>query len=139
MTEISPAYVKGLFHHLVKATGGVEAAGAFLGISHQRVSQLQNIQCADMPTIMQVVTLEAVVGQDLVTGILARHVSGEAARGDLVTEVCEAVEAGAEVLHLTRTGADHHSVRKAAINLHKQTTEVLDVASRHCAAHRAAG
>lgn len=44
---VLPAYVKGLFHQLVKAVGGVEAAGAFLGVSHQRISQLQTTTCAD--------------------------------------------------------------------------------------------
>jgi hypothetical protein len=130
MTDITPAYVKGLFHSLVKAVGGVEAAGLYLGISHQRISVLQNPQSADMPTIMHVVTLEAVVGQDLVTGVLARNVNGEAARHDLMTEACEAVEAGANVLHLARRGGDRLALHAAARNLHKQSSDVLDAVAR---------
>ena len=73
---VPPAFVKGLFHQLVKAVGGVEAAGAYLGVSHQRVSQLQTTTCADMPTIMQVIALEAACGNPIVTGALSRRLTG---------------------------------------------------------------
>lgn len=73
---VLPAYVKGLFHQLVKAVGGVEAAGAFLGVSHQRISQLQTTTCADMPTVMQIVALESACGLPVVTGALCRRLTG---------------------------------------------------------------
>lgn len=73
---VLPAYVKGLFFQLVKAAGGVEAAGAFLGVSHQRISQLQTTTCADMPTVMQIVALESACGLPVVTGALARRLTG---------------------------------------------------------------
>lgn len=126
MTTITPGYIKGLFFHLVRAVGGVEAAGAYLGISHQRVSQLQNTQSADMPTIMHVATLEAAVGQDLVTGALSRAVTGESGKGNLLTESCEAVEAATNVLHLSRTGASPRELHKAATTLHRESEDILD-------------
>lgn len=130
MTDVTNGYVKALFFSLVKTVGGVEAAGAYLNISHQRVSQLQSQQCADMPTVMHIVTLEQACGQDLVTGVLSRHVTGEAARGDLITEACEAVEAGANVLQLVRTKASPQAIRMAVTNLHKQASDVVDAAAR---------
>lgn len=93
---ISPAFVKGLFFQLVKAAGGVEAAGAFLGVSHQRISQLQTLSCADMPTVMQIVALEQACGLPVVTGALCRRLSdgpGPEVRDALVGAVGSASEA----------------------------------------------
>lgn len=130
MSAITPAQVKGLFYALVKEVGGVEAAAAFLGISHQRVSQLQSPAHTDLPTIMHVVTLEAVVGQDVVTGVLSRAAGGIGAAKDLRTEVCEAVEASADVLRLVRTGADRKTIHKAGLHLMREAADVVDHVAR---------
>jgi hypothetical protein len=131
MPSVTPAQIKGLFYHLVRQVGGVEAAAAYLEISHQRVSQLQNAQTSDMPTIMHVVTLEAVVGQDVVTGVLSRAATGAGGRSDLTTEACEAVEASAEVLRLVRTNADPKTLRQAALRLVREAEDVTDHLARN--------
>lgn len=124
--SVSPAEIKGLFYHLVKAVGGVEAAGAFLGISHQRVSQLQTVTCADMPTIMHVATLEAVAHQAIVTGALARAATGGSVTHDPMKEIVDVVLAQAEVLKLERTGAEPKTKKDAALRLVREATEVAD-------------
>lgn len=69
--------VKALFRQLVKAVGGVEAAGVELGVRHQRVSLLQAPGAPDMPTLRQVMALEAVAGSAIVSGAMARAISGD--------------------------------------------------------------
>lgn len=120
------AEIKGLFYQLVKAVGGVEAAGAYLGISHQRVSQLQNPTCADMPTIMHVVTLEAAIKQPIVTGALARAAVGDSIHADPDKEIGDVVLAQAEVLSLRRRGAPSREQKAAALRLVKEAEEVVD-------------
>jgi hypothetical protein len=99
MSTSTPAFVKALFRTFVlKDVGGVEAAGALLGVSHQRVSALISLQSADMPTVMQVVTLEQAVGRSVVFGALAEAVEGKTARGDMLREASEGVSAAAAVM-----------------------------------------
>ena len=124
--SVTNAQVKGLFYHLVKAVGGVEAAGAYLGISHQRVSQLQTPTNADNPTIQQVLVLEDVVGQSIVFAALARAASGGSLTADSMKEIGDVVIAQAEVLHLERTGADPKMKKQAALRLVREATEVAD-------------
>jgi hypothetical protein len=68
---------KALVRQLVKAVGGVEAAAAELGVSHQRISQLQSVNHDDQMTFLQVQALEAVAGRAIVTGAAARAIEGE--------------------------------------------------------------
>jgi hypothetical protein len=124
--SVSRAEIKGLFYHLVRAVGGVEAAGAFLGISHQRVSQLQTVTCADIPTLEHIVALEAVVGQAIVTGALARAATGGSITTDTMKEIGDVVLAQAEVLHLERSNADEKAKKAAALRLVREATEVAD-------------
>lgn len=124
MRELSDAQIKGLFYHLVKAVGGVEAAGAFLGVSHQRVSQLQSVQSDNMPTLRQVATLEAVVGQPIVTGALARFATGhEIGAAHIHEEVCEAVVSAADVLRAEQAG-DQKAYSAAVIALKREVSEI---------------
>jgi len=120
------AEVKGLFGQLVTVVGGQDAAAAFLGISQQRVSQLINPTCADMPTVMHIVTLESAVGQPIVTGALARAASGGSLTADPMKEIGDVVIAQAEVFHLERTGADAKAKKAAALRLVREATEVAD-------------
>lgn len=129
MTTITTGEVKGLFYHLVKAVGGSEAAAAYLGVSQQRISQLQNVRYPDMPTVMHIVTLEHVVGQDLVTGFLSRAAAGESTPGDVMTEACEATEAAVNVQKLARTGAPRRELREAATELHREAADLIDTLS----------
>lgn len=137
MTEITPAFIKGHFHHLVRAVGGTEAAGVYLGVSHQRVSQLQSVHSADMPTILQVLTLEQAVGRSVVFSALARAVEGAAAE-DIRAAAVDAVTTGAQVLRLvsdkTADGridaAELQEIRRAAHDHLGEAQELVDAAQR---------
>ena len=115
--EVTPAYVKGLFFHAVRLVGGVDAAGAYLGVSKQRVSVLQSVNHDDMPTVLQIATLERAIGQDVVTGPLSRAATGKPDTGNVLDEVMDAHEALAEVQRKARAGAPHREFRAAAIAL----------------------
>lgn len=116
--------VKALFHSLVRLSGGVEASAAVLGVSHQRVSQLQSMNCADLPTLTQVHTLEMFCGQPVVTGALAKTVSEAVVATDPLKEACEVTEQAAELLRMVRTKAPQSEIRAAIQRLHRETDEV---------------
>lgn len=124
MTDITPGQVKGLFFHLVKAVGGVEAAGAFLGVSHQRVSTLQNVNHADMPTILQVVALEQAAGQSVVLGQLAKLATGCLIASDLSKETREATYAAVDLQRAADNGATKKDLQAALLRLRKEADEV---------------
>lgn len=123
MTATTPAQVKGLFFHLVKSVGGVEAAATYLGISHQRVSQFQSLNCADMPSLMQVVTLEA-VSQPIVTSALAKAANAAAGVKDLLGEVCDVTETAAQLQALIRNGASQREITELIVKLQREASEV---------------
>ena len=122
MTE--PAYVKALFMSLVKAAGGGEAAGAVLGVSHQRISQLTSLQSADMPTLMHVVALEAFVGQPIVTGALAKLAAPQGKGADPLKETSEVVSASARLLNLVVSGAPQREVLAAVTAVRAELDDV---------------
>jgi hypothetical protein len=130
MSEVSPAYIKGLFFHLVKEVGSCDAAAAFLGISQQRVSQLQNIQIADMPTIMQVVTLERVVGQAIVTGPLAKSATGQPDTADVARETREVTYAAVELQRRVDEGADKRTIQTGLLRVRKEADDVQHALDR---------
>ena len=134
---MTPARVKTLVFQLVKAAGGVEAAGAVLGVSHQRVSQLQSLNHADMPTLMQVIALEAFVGQPILTGALAASLTPTDAGKSPLEEACEVSEAAAHLLHVVRTGGTDREVEAAAVRLRKEIDDVP--AAMAAKDHRRAG
>lgn len=121
---MTPARVKSLVFQLVKAAGGVEASGAVLGVSHQRVSQLQSLNHADMPTLMQVITLEAFVGQPIITASLAASLTPTDAGKSPLEEACEVSEAAADLLRLVRTGGTDREVEAATVRLRKEIDDV---------------
>ena len=124
MTEISRKQIKGLFYHLVQAVGKSTAAASFLGISEQRVRHLYNTQNDDLPTLMQIITLEAVCGQAIVTGALADLVQPDRKPKDPMQEAAEAVEHTVEVMHLVRRGASRREVEKATIRAIQELQDV---------------
>jgi len=136
MREVTAAEVKGLFHHLVKKVGGLEAAASYLSVSFQRVSQLQSINCTDMPTIMQVVTLELAVGQPVVTGVLAEASTGEGA-SCVHRAAVVAMEQGVKALRLVhdmdadkvRESVEITAVQRAAIENVDAAKGLLDAAT----------
>lgn len=109
--------VKRLFFMLIREVGGVQPAAAYLGVSHQRISQLQNLGNKELPSIMQIVTLEEAVGKPIVTGGLAAMIETERPK-DLMEEVCEATEAVASLQSIARRGGDvKPALMKAASEL----------------------
>lgn len=121
---MTPARVKSLVFQLVKAAGGVEASGAVLGVSHQRVSQLQSLNHADMPTLMQVVALEAFVGQPIVTAALAASITSTDACKSPLEEACEVSETAGELLRLIRTGAATREIDAVIWRLRKEVDDL---------------
>lgn len=124
MTDVSPGLVKGLFAQLVKTIGGNEAAGAFLGVCHQRVSQLKRIDCPDMPTIMQVVCLEAACGRAIVTDALAEMVGGVKAQRDLQRETRDVIYAAAHLDQLASSAAPERQIDEAVARLNREVSDV---------------
>lgn len=123
-SEITPAYVKALFHHLVKAVGGVDAAGAYLGVSFQRVSMLQKATTPDMPTIMQVHTLERVAERSVVFDVLANAIGDNREVDDLAKETREATYAAVDLQRAVDTGARKRDLRIVHQRLMEEAEQV---------------
>ena len=94
---LSDGEVKALFRQLVKACGGIEACGVELGVKHQRVSLMQGVNAPDMPTLRQIMTLEAVCGRAIVTGAAARAIEDDAEEC-VKAAVVDAVTSSADAL-----------------------------------------
>ena len=124
MTEAAPQYIKALFLSLVKAAGGGEAAGVALDISHQRISQLTSLQSADMPTLMQVVRLEAFAGQPVVTAALAKLATADGKRADPLRETSEVVGAASALLDTVVRGAPQREVLQAVARVRAELDDV---------------
>lgn len=75
---VGAAELKALFRQLVRAFGGVDAAGVELGVSGERISQKQRADHEALPSVLEIVQLEAVLGRAIVTGALARAAEGAA-------------------------------------------------------------
>lgn len=129
--------VKALFRQLVKAAGGVEAAAVELGVKHQRVSLLQSASAPDMPTLRQIMTLEVVAQQDVVTGAASRAVKGEEDE-TLAGAMVEAVQATADALGAVhameadgvRTDAEVRSVQAKTQRALREAQQAADAAAR---------
>lgn len=124
MSALSDGQIKAAFFQLVKAAGGVEAAGAVVGVSHQRVSQLQSLNHADMPTLRQVRDLEAFVGLPIVTAAMSASIeTGDAGKSPL-EEASEVTEAAAELQSAVRRGASEREVSTAITKLRREIEDV---------------
>jgi hypothetical protein len=130
--------VKAHFRQLVKAAGGVEACGIELGVSHQWISELQNPNKPEaLPTFMQIMALEVVAKQDIVTGAASRAIKGQAT-DDIADAAVAAVAASADVLRLVhdmdRDGKRDHgeirAVQRATQENARGALELADVAAR---------
>lgn len=106
MSDFSAAELKALFDQLVSAVGTHEAAATFLGISRQRVGQLISTANNDLPTWAQVAKLEAVCGQSIVFGALARRVTRTAAHDALTASVAAAGATSAALGSVHAAAAD---------------------------------
>jgi hypothetical protein len=96
----TPKEFKSHFRNLVKDCGGVQAAGTVLGISHQRVSQMQNLNTEeDLPTFLQVMALEDAVDRSVVMSAAAHAIQGTADH-EIAEAAIAAVTKTAEALHV---------------------------------------
>lgn len=122
---MKPEQIKGLFFQLVQAVGGSPAAGAYLGVSEQRVRQLYNVEKPDdLPTILQVVALEAAVGRPIVTEALASHARGEDDADDLLKETCELSEAASALQRAVRTCAPKKEIQKLMDRVQREAADL---------------
>lgn len=129
--------VKALFRQLVKAAGGLEACALELGISHQRVSHLQNASNGEEPTFRQIRALEAVANSDIVTGAASRAIRGPADDSVGLAAV-ETVQTAAAALRLVhdmdadgqRCEGEIRKVQEAATKNLKEARELADAAAR---------
>lgn len=125
MAELTPGYVKALFHQLVQRVGKTEAAAAYLEVSGPRITQLQSPNYPDMPTVMQVATLEAVAGQSVVFGALAALPQDAAtSHKDPMEEACELTEAATNLLHKVRTKAPEREIQAAILDVQREAQDV---------------
>lgn len=134
---LTPGEVKALFRQLVTAAGGVEACGVTLGVSHQRVSTLQNVNQDDMPTLAQIMALEVVAGVPIITGAASRAVSGEAS-AEITDVAVAAVSCSANVLRLVhdmdrdgkRDASEIRDFNRAAQDHLEKAQRIADAAAR---------
>lgn len=129
--------VKALFRQLVTAAGGIEAAGIELGASHQRISKLQSPGNTELPSLRQIMVLEAVAGSAIVSGAMARAIEGEADES-LATAMVDTVTASAEAMGAVhameadghRSLAEIRSVQKKATRTLREAQEAHALAMR---------
>lgn len=121
--------LKSHFRALVKEFGGVEAAGVELGISAQRISQLQNPNKDDLPGFLQVMALEAALEKSVVLATAAEAVRG--AHGDELGEaaiaaVTKAASALARIHEMDEDDErEEHEIRDVQAITGEAATNVL--------------
>jgi hypothetical protein len=125
MSEVSPNYLKELWRALVDEFGGVEAAGSYLGISHQRVSQVgKPDDDKNMPALLHIARLEQKLGLAIVTGALAKLATDGDASADLDRESREAVYAAVDLQEAIDDGAQPRTIRKQLCRLLREAQDV---------------
>jgi len=122
--SLTPQLLKALFAQLVDAAGGVEASGHVLGVSHQRVSQLQVLGNDQLPSVLHIARLEAFVRQPVITGYLARLCQADGETADPVKEAVEVVGAAAEVIELVSRKAPAREIAAAVVRLKDEADDV---------------
>lgn len=127
---MTPAHLKALFHVLVRAAGGIEAAGAVLDVSPQRVAQLYSPQSPSLPTVLHIVQLEAFVGDAIVTSQLAKLAKPTGDEKSIEDEAFEATAAAFDVHAAVRSGADAKTVESKVVALRKEVEDVTAALGR---------
>jgi len=134
---LTPGELKALVRALVTACGGVEAAAAVLGVTHQRVSDLQSINKPDQMPFLQICALEAFAERDIVTGAASRAIRGpevEAIGNVAVQTVSGAANLMARVHAMDADGrrdaGEIREVQSAAQEHLARAVEVVAAASR---------
>lgn len=119
--------VKALYHELVRRCGGIDAVGVKLGITHQRVSQLQNPNYTEhVPTLVNILPLEHWLGEPIVTGGLANAIRRDDGRrsGDLARETRETTYAAVDLQRGLDEGASRDALRAMAQRLQLELDDV---------------
>ena len=117
--------MKALFGQLVTAAGGIEPSATVLGVSPERVSQLQRLSDLDkLPNVLHVALLESFVGQPVVTGYLARLATGGHGK-DPMREAVEATEAATRTLRLVTDNASPKDICAAATRLKGEADDII--------------
>lgn len=103
--DFDAGQLKALFSQLRRSIGSQEAAATYLGISRQRVAQLESANedhADDVPTWAQVWTLENALGRSVVFAGMARQVAPPALPRDttLLKETHDVVQKAAAMLPL---------------------------------------
>lgn len=118
--------LKALFSRLVTVCGGVEVCATVLGISHQRVSQLQVLGNAEAPNLLNhIIPLEHFCGQAVVTGALAKLVEPAPAKRDPMTEAVEVVGHTAKVISLVSSGGSRREITAAVDKLKDEADDIV--------------
>lgn len=135
---VGPGELKALVRALVKAAGGVEACAVELGISAQRVSQLQDVNNPGQMGVLQISQLEMVVRRPIVTGVVARAAEGLGGEDAIGLSAVQSVGSSAALLQKVhameadghRTEAEKRDVIRAAEENLREAQEALDAAVR---------
>lgn len=135
---IAPGELKALVRVLVKAVGGQEAAGVTLGVSHQRIGQLMDVNLPDQMGLLQISQLEQIVGRAIVTGAAARAADGDGSDEGIMVAAVGTVGSSAQLVALVhameadghRTAAEKKAVQKVAQDNLREAQEAADAAAR---------
>lgn len=122
--HIAVETVKAYLDQLVDVCGKSTAVGAYLGISPQRVRQLCSLTCPDLPTMMQIIRLEAWARQPIVTSALAKAAVGALEGGDLGKETREATYAVVDLQRAAESGADKESLLACVLKAKRAVDDV---------------
>lgn len=125
--------LKALVRQLVKAVGGVEACAVELGVTPQRISQLQLAGHPDQMSFLAISRLEAVCGQPVVTGAAARAAGGDSVDQAVGAAAVDAVGRAASLIGVVhamdadgyRDAGEIRQVQRAAADLVREGAEAL--------------
>lgn len=135
---ITPGELKALVRQLVKAVGGVEACAVELGVTPQRISQLQKADHPDQMSFLAICRLEAACGQAVVTGAAAKASAGQSADQGMGDAAVDTVGHAAGLIGAVHAmDADGHrdpgeirAVQQAAAALAREGVEALIVSTK---------
>ncbi|WP_158918051.1 hypothetical protein [Caulobacter sp. S45] len=113
---------------MVKAAGGVEACAIELGISGERVSQLQRPTCLDQMSLLCISQLEAVIGRAIVTGAAARAAQGETFSPIAVAVVSSVMASAAALRVISEMDRDGRRDAREICDVQKAAQENLRLA-----------
>ena len=118
------AELKALFSQLVRRVGGVTPTAAYLGVSHQYVSELQNTtKLRPRPAMEQIMLLERAIREPIVTSQLARIATDGVKAADPVKEAGDVVVAATGLFEAVRNNEPVNVIRGKFAELDRELTE----------------